>query len=75
MPSCQSLPAHHLGDRDEFVALVPVAPDQAIGRFDSVAAVDAQGAMAAVVQQNDVTAADLALGVGDDGVADLALQS
>ena len=50
---------HHLRDRNEFVAFRFVFRDQVIGGYDCLRAVGAHLLVAAVVEEDDVSAADL----------------
>src|SRR5664279_2024371 len=64
--NCFLLPFHHLRNRHELEPLAPIAAEDAVTGFDAAAAVDAHAHMRAVVQQDDIATANLALGARND---------
>ena len=57
---------HHLRNRHELVTLTLVPREDAVAGLDAAAAVYADAMKFAVVQQDDVAAANLPLRMGDD---------
>src|SRR5512146_1958455 len=59
--------SQHFRDADEVVALVAVFTNEIFGGLHGVGAADTEGYVAAVVEQDDVAAADLLVGFALDG--------
>lgn len=59
--------SEHFPNADEVVGLIAILANEVFGGFHGVGAADAEGYVAAVVEQDDFAAADLLAGVALDG--------